>query len=182
MVNSFPGFILLAFGLFWAPLAEAKTFEALPGKSRITYTIVHPWHEVEGVSRNFDCRVELSDDTVHSHVEIKVPILSFSSGNGQRDAKVLEIVDAFQFPFAEFTSDSIQRHGPYYQIFGRVNIHGNQKPIQFLVVPRILDGVLHIIGEFNLKLSDFKVERPSFMFTRTHDDFHIDFDLVPKPT
>jgi len=156
----------------------AKSYEALRGDSKLTYHLHHPFHEIESVSRDFSCTVDLSDDTTHAKIHVKASVVSFNSGNSSRDSHALEVLDAFKYPAVEFTSDSVRHEEKSYRVFGRLTFHGVTRPINFAVVPEYGKDKVRIKGGFTLKLGDYKVERPSLMMIRTDEDLKIDIDVV----
>jgi len=167
------GFICLAICY-----GEAKTYTAIPGESRITYFLKHPMHKIEGVAKEFACKVELSDDTLKSLIQVKIPVTAFNSGNSNRDSHTLEVLEAFKYPTVEFSSDSIQRSGSGYHVFGQLLFHGVKHLVDFTVTPTIGMGKIHIAGGFAVSLTDFKVQRPSLLFVPVEDGLRIDLDLV----
>jgi polyisoprenoid-binding protein YceI len=157
--------------------AAAKSYEAIPGESKLTYYLRHPLHMVEGVSKDFSCTVDLPEDTLQAKIRVKAPIIAFNSGNSNRDAHALEILDAFKHPFVEFASDSLRRDSDGYKVFGQLTFHGIRRPVNFRVTPKYADGKVRIHGKFAVKLSDFKVERPSLLLVRTDDELRIEIDV-----
>jgi len=158
----------------------AKTFEAIKGKSTLTYILRHPMHRIEGVNKNFSCTVELGDDTLRSAIRVKALVADFNSGNSSRDSHALEILEGLKYPSVEFASDSVRKEGPGYRIFGQLNFHGIQRALDFTVIPKLDSGWIHVLGTFTLKLSDFNVKRPSLLFVPTEDLLRIDIDAVAQ--
>ncbi len=175
-------FLPAIFLAFAAWPAAAKTYEAIQGKSRIVYHLHHPFHHVEGVSREFTCTVALDDDTTHAAIAVKVPVLSFNSGNSNRDSHALEILEAFKYPFVEFASDSVRGHANAFRVFGQLTFHGIKRPVDFPIAYTAAGSLIRVTAEFVVKLSDFKVGRPALLFVRTDDDLKIEIDVVaPGP-
>jgi len=161
--------------------AEAKTYEAIKGESLLSYGLVHPMHHITGVSRDFQCRVELSPDTVSSQIKVSAAISSFDSKNSSRDSHAMEMVNAMKYPTVDFSSTGVKPEGDGYIVSGNLTFHGITRPVSFHVTPKTAAGKVEILGEFAVKLSDFKVERPSLLFVPTEDKLTIRFDLFAKP-
>lgn len=159
-------------------LLPAKTYQAIKGESGISYRLHHPMHEIEAMSTDFNCTVDLDNDTAHSLIHVKAGVVSFSSGHSSRDSHMLEIVDGFKYPFVEFISDSVRHEEKGYRVSGKLNFHGVTRSIDFVVTPEYLKDKVRIKGGFVVKLSDFKLERPSFMFVPTSDELKIDLDVM----
>ncbi len=166
----------LALGL--ASGVGAKTYEALQGKSQLIYTLKHPLHQVIGVSKEFTCTVNLGEDTGRAEIRVKAPVLGFNSGNSNRDAHALETLEAFKYPFVEFASDSVRRDGGRYRVFGNLSFHGVKRPLDFFVVPHFGEGRVRITGTFDVKLTDYKVKRPSLLLMPVEDNLRIQIDVA----
>ena len=91
---------------------------------------------------------------------------------------MLEVTDAFKHPYVEFTSDSVRHEDKGYRVFGQLLFHGVKHPMDFTVTPAYLKDKVRITGDFTVKLSDYKIERPSLMFVPTDDDLHVHLDVV----
>ena len=172
--------LILGLGFFGIAIThgDAKTYEAIKGESRITYFLKHPLHKVEGVAKDFFCKVELTDDTLGSAIRVKAPVTAFNSGNSNRDSHTLEILEAFKFPTVEFASDSVRRKEKGYRVFGQLTFHGVKRPVDFEVIPSYPAGKIRITGSFTVKLTDFKVKRPTLLMVPTEDALRIELDLV----
>ena len=171
---------LALFALTAGSAAEAKIYEAIKGESSLSYGLVHPMHHITGVSRDFLCKVDLSPDTVSSQIKVSAAISSFDSKNSSRDSHAMEMVQAMKYPNVEFASTAVKPEGDGYLVSGNLTFHGVTRPVGFHVTPKFAGGKVEIIGEFAVKLSDFKVERPSLLFVPTEDRLTIRFDLFSK--
>ena len=172
-----PTALMLAFALS----AMAKEYKAIKGESTLTYVLVHPMHTVKGVNKDIDCTVELSADTVTSVIRVSADVLKFDSGNSNRDSHAMEAVQSRKYPKVTFVSESIRAEGDGYAVAGKLTFHGETRPVAFHVTPKVTADRIGISGTFDVKLSDFKVERPSLMFVPTKDKLTLRFDLSAKP-
>lgn len=157
-----------------------KVYEAIRGESTLAYRLEHPLHAVNGVTRDFACTVELSDDTVTSQVRVSADVRTFDSGNPNRDDHAMEAIRARKHPRVAFASDSVRKAGGIWRVHGRLTFAGQTRPVDFSVVPKREAGRIRITGDFAVKLSDFGVERPSLMFVPAKDRLTIRFELVAK--
>lgn len=160
--------------------APAKTYEAIPGESTLQYLLKHPMHKVRGVSKEFRATVDLSSDTVTSKIRVAADVSSFDSGNSNRDSHALEAVHSIKHPRVEFVSESVRKEGDKYRVAGNLTFHGVTRPIDFLVTPKVEGGKVNVKGGFAIKLSDYRVKRPSLMFVPVEDKLTIEFDLYSK--
>lgn len=163
-----------------APRAEAAVYEALPGESALTYRIRHPMRTVEGVSKDFVCRVDLAPDTVSSHVVVSADVRSFKSGNSFRDRHAASVIHADQHPQVHFASDSVRSAGGAFRVYGRLTFAGRTRPVDFLVMHEAVNGKVRVSGSFSILLPDYGVEPPSLMTMATEDRLDIRFDVVAR--
>lgn len=161
--------------------SAAKVYEAIKGESTLTYVLVHPMKTVEGVNKDFQCTVDLSADTVSSVIRVSADVLKFDSGNSNRDSHAMEAVHSRKYPKVSFASDSIKPEGDGYAVAGKLTFHGKTLPVAFHVTPRTTADRIEISGSFDVKLSDYGVERPSLMFVPTKDKLTLRFRLFAKP-
>jgi polyisoprenoid-binding protein YceI len=166
--------------LLLAGAAPAKVYEALKGESTLSYRLKHPMHTVHGITREFSCAVELSEDTAASRVEVSADVRTFDSGNPSRDDHALEAIKARRHPRVSFASDSARRDGGLWRIHGRLTFAGQTRPVAFTVVPKREAGRIRIAGGFAIRLGDFGVKRPSLLFVPAEDSLRIRFDLVAR--
>jgi polyisoprenoid-binding protein YceI len=169
--------LLLALLLLPPGAALSREYQAIRGESTLAYTLVHPMHKVKGVTRDFVCKVVLAPDTVSSRVYVSAQVRSFDSGNSSRDSHAMEAVQALRYPLVEFASDAVKPEGDGYRVSGHLTFHGITRPVDFHVTPRDFAGKVEITGRFDIKLSDFRVKRPSLLFIPSEDKLGIDFVL-----
>ncbi len=159
----------------------AKVYQALKGESTLGYVLVHPMHTVKGVTRDLECAVDLSADTVTSKIRVSADVLKFDSGNSNRDSHAMEVIEYRKYPKVTFASTSIKPAGDGYDVAGELTFHGRTRPVGFHVVPKVTAERIEIAGQFAVKLSEFGVKRPSLMLVPVKDDLTIRFDLFAKP-
>jgi polyisoprenoid-binding protein YceI len=169
-----------AFALFSAG-PEAKPYEAIHGESSLTYVLDHPMHLIKGVNRDFECQVDLSDDTVSSVIRVSARVRDFNSGNSSRDSHALEAVEGMKYPKVAFASRSVKRDGAGYAVAGDLTFHGVTRPVEMHVVPGEAKDRITIKGGFTIRLSDYGVKAPSLLFIKIKDELTLRFDLSAKP-
>ena len=170
--------ILLIGGLFVT--LEAKPYHAIKGESKIVYHLKHPLHDVKGVSADVKCFLDISDDSLLTKVSAKTLASAFNSGNSNRDSHVLELLEALKYPYVEFESDSVSRTEKGYQVFGQLTFHGVKRPVKFEAIPTYIKDRIRITSGFTVKLSEFKIKRPTLLMIPTEDALHIEILLVIK--
>jgi polyisoprenoid-binding protein YceI len=151
--------------------AQTKTIEKADTSSTLTYRLTHPLHEVEAVSREVRYRVEI-DPVKHEigSVSASVDVMSFSSGNSNRDSHAMEVIDALTFPEAG-NGDSIS-------VAGKVTFHGVTKNATMKGVVRWMPDRLNVSGGFSLSLTEFQIERPSLLMIPVNDTLRFSLDAT----
>ena len=76
-------------------------------KSSITYSMNHLLHAWDGISEQVNGVVQLGPDNRIEKVAIASKVSAFDSKNSNRDAHMLEVVEALKFPNISFYSTSI---------------------------------------------------------------------------
>lgn len=173
-------FLILGLSLLPTLTVFGKEYRALKGESTLSYVLVHPAHTVKGVTRDFDVTVDLAPDTVSSKIAVSAAVKTFDSGNSNRDSHALEAIHGLKYPRVEFVSDSVRTDTGGYRVMGRLTFAGQTRPVAFKVVPTFHKDKVEIKGGFAVKLSDFKVKRPSLLFVPTQDKLTIRFDVFSK--
>ena len=98
-------------------------------QSSISYTGSHPFHDWKGTTSEMDiitgCEILSSD----CDATISVPVISFISGNDNRDSNMLFYVDVFSYPLVKISfshlniSDLLSR-GESADSYGEIDFHG----------------------------------------------------------
>jgi polyisoprenoid-binding protein YceI len=140
---------------------------------------------VVGISKNAEAKLRfLPDGTVQMMARARME--SFDSRNGNRDAHMLEVVEAARYPWVEFKAASDRLAPPLkasskfqkLKLQGVLNFHGVEKP-QEVEVTFTFTGrdQLNAKASFSLSLEAFNIERPSLMFVKVDDKLVIESKL-----
>ena len=177
--------LLLGLVLAAAPaLAAAPLFDAVP-PSRLSYHVTHKFHEVDGVCQEVEGKARLAPDGT-LQVMIRAKVACFDSGNGNRDAHMLEVVDAARFPFVELKAVA---HGVSVParlpgtvattLEAQVALHGVTRTLS---IPVRLDvtapGKVTVHASYPISLTAFGIERPSLAFIKVEDTVPISVELT----
>ena len=185
--------VLLAALAFRAPPARAdeaaapRDLAVRPG-SLVSYHVVHKLHTVEGVARAVEGVVRLlPGGGVQAMVRVKVP--DFDSGNGNRDAHMLEATEAARFPAVVLkAAGALPASGPVGRVEltlrGELTFHGVTRPIEVPVVATFASPTRATAnGTVTLSLDAFGVERPALLFVKVDDAMaitaHLELEGAP---
>jgi hypothetical protein len=157
-----------------------------PGAGELTYRVVHKLHEVEARTRTIETRALLTAEGA-LQVMARSPVTSFTSGDGNRDEHMLEVVEAGRFPYV--TLKGVGHVAPpatlpaqvVVVLDGELDFHGIKLPEKVPVtLDFAADGGVHASAHFGVSLERHKVERPSLLFVKVDDACAIGVELTFK--
>jgi polyisoprenoid-binding protein YceI len=148
-------------------------------KSKISYDAKHFLHAWSGHNNSIK-GVMITEGDVISNIAVAAEIVNFDSGNSNRDAHSLEVLEALKFPMIKYYSDNIKINDEVVIINGKLEFHGEEKNI--IVNSTISENDEEIIlkGTFQVKPTEFLIKLPSFMLAEIRDLITVKFDLYFK--
>ena len=164
---------LLLFIIVFSSLS-GETYNHFNGE--ITYYGYHILHDWKGVSSNIKGFIEYNRHINKFKCDLKVPVQSFDSRNGNRDANMLIYTNALEYPDIRFTSNSIRFQGNKAIVDGLLHFGGVKKKIVSEVDVKSSKN-LKFSGQLLLKLSDFNIKRPALFFRKIDDEIKINFQI-----
>lgn len=146
---------------------------------------LHDW-EMKSTSVNADATISVDGELVTNITRFNgsLPVESLKSGKMGMDGNAYDALNSEKFPRIDFSMKQIDKIDPATKTITalfKVTIAGVTKELIIKgVLTEISDDLLRIKGEQPLKMSDFKVEPPSFAFgtVTTGDKIVLAFDLV----
>ena len=155
-----------------------------PGASLLRYHITHKLHRVHGESMTIEGKAVVRDTQVVSMV--RVPVASFRSGDGNRDAHMQETLEVNKYPFivwrgvVQLAAGNSLPAGPM-TMEGQLEFHGVARPVSVpLTVEPGADGTVRVRGSLAVDLDAHHIDRPSLLFVKIDDVCRIELDLVLK--
>ena len=173
-------FIAITSLTFPSTILSNITVHAKKGESTIEYTLVHPLHTVHGISKDVDCSIKY-DDTAGKikGVSVRADVLSFDSGNSNRDSHMGEVTDAIEYPDVVFQGDSIQYlNNDTLEVIGKLTFHDVTKNIPIKVSEKFNNGETIFDGSFDISLTEFKISRPTLLLMPVEDKLALQFNIV----
>ncbi len=145
-----------------------------PG-STLSYRLVHKLHEVTGVSRAVEGKARLLPGGA-VQVVVRTRVDAFDSGNGNRDAHMLEATEAARFPFVTLKAVGALAPPEAYparvevRLAGELTFHGVSRRVEVPVAvafasPREATAT----ASLPISLDAHGVERPSLLFVKVDD-------------
>lgn len=153
-----------------AATGQTKTVEGIKDESSITYRINHTLHHIEATSKDGWFRVEL-DPAKHEikSVTAQVDVMTFDSGNSNRDSHAMEVVESIKYPDVTFASTSVTQAGDSLNVTGKLTFHGVTKDIVMTGTTKWSQNRLEVQGNFELSITAFKIERPALLMIPVDD-------------
>ncbi|MEO5667920.1 MAG: YceI family protein [Bdellovibrionota bacterium] len=172
---------LSLFSLFIAPhvhAASVQNYVLVSGE--VSYLAEHSFHETHGVSKSVKGK-----GTCKEHVcefLVAVPVKSFDSQNGNRDAHMVEVTKGAEFPLVtvrlNVTTEPRPQAADLKPTVTFAGITGPMK-IETIEVKESPESIsVKTSGSFRLK--DFSIPAPSLLGVAVKDVVRIDTDLVWK--
>ena len=159
--------------------AQVRHLKQRKEESSMTYRIVHPLHKIEATSKDVVYDLEADTGTKEfKKVSGSVDVTTFDSGNSNRDSHAMEVIDAIDYPDANFEGTGFTQKGDSLIITGKVTFHGITRDMTAGAVTHWSEGKLEVDGSFNLSLEAFKIERPSLLLIPVEDKLSFSFAAV----
>ena len=134
-------------------------------------------------SKDVDCNINYDESTGKiTGVSVRADVLSFDSGNSNRDSHMGEVVDALEYPDVAFLGDSIQYlKNDTLKVTGKLTFHNVTKIIPVKVVEKFSSGETVFNGGFYISLTEFNIDRPKLLLIPVEDKLTLQFHIVvPK--
>lgn len=175
---SFLGWMLLT---TFCVTAQTKTVECPKDETSVTYILKHPLHQMESTSKEINCRIEI--DPIKKEIKAvsaQIDVMTFNSGNSNRDSHAMEVIDAITYPDVMFSSTSIVQNGDSLKVTGNLTFHGITKTIVIAAATKWPPNRFVVNGAFDISLTEFKVERPSLLMVKCDDTLRFTLIAVFK--
>lgn len=173
-----------------AHAAPAATFDFGPA-STVSYHLVHPLHQVTGVSHALRGRVVMAGEHLATPLTLRLPLLTFDSGNTSRDANAALTLEVGRFPaavlevrrFAETSRTALP--GGAWAIVGEASgelaLHGVKRAVTVPLRARVGPEGVTVDAAFEVSLTAHQIPRPSLMFKPVDDTVKVSVHGVAAP-
>jgi polyisoprenoid-binding protein YceI len=102
-------------------------------------------------------------------VSAQVDVMTFDSGNSNRDSHAMEVIESIKYPDVTFAGTTVTQNADSVLVSGRLTFHGVTKDIVMRGVATWGEHVLRVEGGFTLSLTAFKIERPALLMVPVDD-------------
>lgn len=194
--------LVLGTGLIFTSIvqAEPQTFNFAAGGDRnvVKYESDAPIENIVGITGKASGEISIDPSNLSGKIsgQVTVDVASFNSGIEVRDEHFRDnYLHTDEYPTATFTFNEIvesdkkaikKGEAAKVWISGIMAMHGVEKEIKiettitYLNAIKELEGygykgdLLVIKSDFNIKLADFKIERPEFLLLKLADEINVD--------
>ena len=163
--------------LFFSLFCVAQERWALDTKnSFINYDAAHFLHAWSGINKSIKGIITINNKEFQK-IAIAMLVRDFDSKNSNRDNNALEVLEVLKFPKIEFFSNEMEMNNNKLIINGEMNFHGIGIKKLIEADTDFKNNKLILSGNFKLILSDFSINRPSFMMKKMDDLIEISYKL-----
>jgi len=144
--------------------------------SFIKYDADHFLHAWSGTNKSIK-GIITGNKKEFQKIAIAMLVRDFDSKNSNRDNNALEILEVLKFPKIEFFSDEMEMNNNKLIIRGEMNFHGIGIKKTINSDANYKNNKLTLSGTFKIILSDFSINRPSFMMKKMDDLIRVFYEL-----
>ena len=179
----------LAWCFLLAPLLIATTYRAeLGGESFIEYEASDPSGAWQGRAPLETLELTFDDEALGElSLEATLDPGKFDSGNFIRDANARRgVFETGQYPVITLSAEGVQADAASLAegetrrvtLVGRLEMHGVTNEVTVPAEVSRESGTLRAEGAFDVRLSDYNMDRPSFLGTTVDDEVTVRFNVV----
>ena len=159
---------------------SSSTWTLDPSRSEISYTGVHLLHEWTGVNKNLVGLMKSNDGQLDM-IAVSAKVVDFDSGNENRDAHALELLDVFDFPNVRFLAKKFTQSGQEVVMDGILQFRGVSRDISVTMNVESTSDQHKVFGTFTVQPTLFDMPLPSFMLKDIDDALDIKVSLLFIP-
>jgi polyisoprenoid-binding protein YceI len=171
---------VLALTLAASAVSPGPTLYDVTAPSTLRFHLTHKFHQVDGTTTQVEGKVRLLPGGA-VQLMARAPVASFDSGNGNRDAHMLEVLEAKRYPEVSLKAVgqglTVPTTFPSQQMLpaqAELTFHGINQPLSFSVRVRwTAPGKGTADATFPVSLAAFHIERPSLAFIPVDDSVTI---------
>ncbi len=167
-------------------------FTILPARSTIRFDAKATGHTVHGMTHGLNGEVDFDpeDVTGRASVALRVEAATLDTANRSRDKNMREShLETARFPWIEFRSSRIEAVAPTLregetqelQVQGKLLLHGIERDIAFPVKAVRKGKELFVTGSTVVKLTDYAIPIPKFLFVKVQDEVKVMFEVIASP-
>ena len=151
-------------------------------KSAISYTGSHPFHDWQGSTSQVEVITNCDISSTDCEGIISVPVISFISGNDNRDSNMLFYADVFSYPlvkisFSHLNISDLLAGQESINFDGEIDFHGVKVIQEIPLFATKENNAIFINSGFSVKLNSFGIDRPSLLMFPIKNEIKIDVNI-----
>ena len=179
--------------LFAPAFAQAQsTFEILPSKSSVTFTISTTFNEIEGKAKSFKGSLSIPDAAkdlaTGTTATITVDTKSMETGNKGRDKDMhKDVLESEKHPEIKIAIKKITADPALYtyKVTADISMHGVTKSVDFKTSALSFAGAdgklsLSISGKVKINMSDWGMTPPSIVVNKVSPEIVVGWSLIAQ--
>ncbi len=184
------GFLLLGPFVWGGAPNDSNTqrFSFDQDRSSVHFSVSSTFHQIEGEAREFKGEVFFHSlaDPASGRLTVEIDASRLDANHGRINRKMREdCLEVDRFPLIRFESLEIQNR-PQNYVFGRIaqgeavgilELHGLRRKIGFPIDFSYTEDNFNARGRVTIKMSEFEIPDPGFLFLRIRDEVQISFDI-----
>ncbi|HSC70353.1 MAG TPA: YceI family protein [Candidatus Methylomirabilis sp.] len=169
-------------------------YRLVEGKGFVSFNAEAFMHDFTGKTSMVQGTIRLADPERLTQAEacIHVDAASLDTGNSTRDDIMRkDHLETVKYPTIDFLLKQIegvkrQSDGWEFEAKGTLSLHGVTREIMLPVRVRPAgsgdDGGVRLTGEISLKMPDYRIAIPKFLFFTVEDQVVVSFDVIARRT
>ncbi len=188
--------LILALGGVTAAHGEVRTYTVAPGKGQeVVFESKAPMESFEGRTDQASGTIaaDFANLGAGCEVRIAVDMASLKTGIGMRDTHMRERhLETEKYPQAVFTGNRVVAAAPAslapggtarVTVAGTFDLHGVSREVELPVdLALAADGTLTVRVQFNVLLTDHKIDRPKVLMLKLADEQKVSVVLTARTT
>ncbi|MCI0409159.1 MAG: YceI family protein [Acidobacteria bacterium] len=168
-------------------------FTILPTRSTVRFDADATGHTVHGITHQVSGWVSFDPEDLSRRAEVsfKVEAATLDTGNKSRDKKMRDShLETGRHPVIVFQSSKVKAIAPTLragetqemEVTGALSLHGTERVISFPVKAVRRGEELVVTGETSLRMTDYGIPIPAFLFMKVKDEVKVMFEVVATPS
>lgn len=193
MITKYRFLAFLALPFLLALQAQSAELHIQPGadSNHVIFRSAAPMESFEGTTQEVkgEIRVDLDDLINDFEVRVEVDLASLKTGMSLRDKHMREnhletdTHPTVVFSGTELLAPSLPKlavGSPVsFRVRGDFDLHGETRQIEVPIeATRLDEKSVHIRADFSVKLSDYGIKRPKFLFMKLGEEQQVQVDVV----
>jgi len=167
-------------------------YRIVPERSTVRFDVDATGHTVHGATQRVGGEVRFDPENLsrEARVSFRVQAATLDTGNKTRDKKMrTSHLETEKFPEIEYDSSKVEALAPSLRegesqelkLTGQLSLHGVKRSLSFPVRAARHGAELRVSGQTVLKMTDYSIPLPKFLFFTVKDEVKVSFEVTAVP-